>query len=376
MAIELGTKLSPSKAAKPKKKLDMNLSALFQGGRITSKDKMFFTERLALFLETGNSIHPSLEALRAQSDNPKMVAIIDELIEDLVGGRSFSSALAKHPVMFSSTYVTLVQASEQGGFMAEVLKQIQAMEEKRDKLQSTLVSAFSYPAFLSVFSGGVVLFILLVVFPKFGKLFTSIRDQLPITTIILMNFSEWATQFWYVLLLGPLAFLYLLKKWLISSGGREITDQIKLRFPVLKDIFIQVYLVNFFRVMSLSLANGVSVMEALESCRDVVDNVVFARFIKRVERYVGEGKGFAIGFNEAEFMPSMVRQTINTGDQTGNLGLVMGKIADFYEREIERKINMLSKMAEPIMLMIMGVVVGVIVSSLILPIFKLGRAVH
>ncbi len=127
--------------------------------------------------------------------------------------------------------------------------------------------------------------------------------------------------------------------------------------------------------MSLSLANGVSVMGALESCKDVVDNVVFARFVRRVERYVGEGKGFALGFNEEEFMPSMVQQTINTGDQTGNLGLVMGKIADFYEREIERKITMLSKLAEPIMLMVMGVVVGVIVSSLILPIFKLGRAV-
>lgn len=373
MAIELRASGSP--AAKPQKK-EIGLSALFGETKISSKDRMFFTERLALLLETGNSIHPSLEALREQTDNPKIMSIIDKLIEDVVGGGSFSSALAKHPAMFSSTYVTLIQASEQGGFMAEVLTQIQAMEEKRDRLQSTLVSAFAYPVFLSVFSSSVVLFILLVVFPKFAELFKSIHDQLPITTLILMGFSDWARQFWYVLLFGPLAVLYFLKKWLISEGGKETIDQLKLRVPVLKDIFIQVYLVNFFRVMSLSLSNGVSVMEALGSCKDVIGNVVFVRFIERLERYVGEGKGISIGFIETTFIPSMVRQTIRTGDQTGNLALVMNKIADFYEREIDRKITMLSKLMEPIMLLVMGVVVGVIVSSLILPIFKLGRAVQ
>lgn len=373
MAIELQSG-GPSAARPPKKELD--LSSLFGQAKISGKDRMFFTERLALLLETGNSIHPSLEALREQTDNPQIAAIIDTMIEDVTSGSSFSKALAKHPAMFSATYVTLIQASEQGGFMAEVLKQLQAMDEKRDRLQSTLVSAFAYPAFLTFFSMAVVLFILMVVFPKFATLFKSIHDQLPITTRILMSFSDWAGQFWYVLLGVPLALFYTIKRWLLSPGGRETIDRLKLRLPVLKDVFIQVYLVNFFRVMSLSLANGVSVMEALASCKEVIGNVVFERFIKRLERYVGEGKGISVGFLETDFIPTMVQQTIRTGDQTGNLALVMGKMADFYEREIERKITLLSKLAEPIMLLIMGIVVGVIVSSLILPIFKLGRAVH
>ncbi len=373
MAIELRT--HPATTAKPSHR-GQELAALFGQAKIPSKERMFFTERLALLLETGNSIHPSLEALREQTDNPKITAIINTLIEDVVSGTSFSAALAKHPAMFSATYVTLIQASEQGGFMAEVLKQLQIMEEKQDRLQSTLVSAFAYPAFLSAFSGAVVLFILMVVFPKFGPLFKSIHDQLPITTRILMAFSAWALEFWYLLILGPAAALYGAQRWLRSEGGQESVDRLKLSLPGLREIFIQVYLVNFFRVMSLALANGVSVMEALSSCREVIANRVFARFIQVLERNVGEGKGLSTGFMETEFIPSMVRQTIRTGDQTGNLALVMGKIADFYEREIERKITMLSKMAEPIMLLVMGVVVGVIVSSLILPIFKLGRAVQ
>lgn len=373
MAIELRTN-----AATPDqpKETAPSLATLFGGSKVSRKDRMFFTERLALLLETGNSIHPSLEALRAQTDNPKLRSIISMLIEDVVGGSSFSAALAKHPEMFSSTYVTLVQASEQGGFMAEILPQLQSMEEKQERLNSTLTSALAYPVFLTLFSMGVIFFILLVVFPKFGTLFKSIYDQLPITTRFLMTFSEWATQFWYVLLSAPIAGLYLFKKWLNTEGGQEAIDQLKLRLPVVKHIFIQVYLVNFFRVMSLSLSNGVSIMEALHSCKDIIDNVVFARFINQLERYVGEGKGISIGFTENPFIPSMVQQTIQTGDQTGNLSLVMGKIANYYEREIDRKITMLSKVAEPIMLLIMGVVVGVIVASLILPIFKLGRTVH
>lgn len=370
MAIELRDSVAPSKNHGP------NPGTFFAAARISQEERMFFTERLALLLETGNSIHPSLEALREQTSDPRITAIISKLIDDVVGGCSFSMALAKHPTMFSATYVTLVRASEQGGFMAAVLSQLQAMEEKRNRLHSTLVAALSYPVFLSTCSSAVVLFILLVVFPKFGKLFLSIHDQLPFTTLLLMGLSAWTLKFWHLLLLGSLAGFFLLHRWRHSPSGQEAIDQLKLRCPGVGEIFLQVYLINFFRVMSLSLGNGVSVMAALESCREVVANVVFTRFVKRVEKYVAEGKGLSLAFMEESFIPTMVQQTIRTGDQTGNLALVMSKIADFYERELERKITTLSKLAEPILLLIMGVVVGVIVSALILPIFKIGRAVH
>ena len=374
MAIELNT-TKQSKKSSGSKSFNIDIGQLFKKKTVSSNDRMFFTERLALLLETGNSIHPSLQSLLEQTENVQLKAIINNLIESIVSGRSFSKALAQHPEMFSTTYVTLIGASEQGGFMADVLKQLQLIEEKRDKLHSTIVSAFSYPVFLAIFSTVVVIFILLVVFPKFGTLFASIKDQLPITTVILMQMSEWMLQFWYLFLTLPLVAGYFLREWIVSVNGKNILDKIKFKLPVFSGIFIQIYLVNFLRVMGLSLANGVSVMEALESCTEVVDNVIFKRFIKKLSRYVGEGKGLIVGFEENIFMPTMVKQTIRTGEQTGNLSLAMGKIADFYERELNRKITMLSKMAEPFMLLVMGVVVGVIVASLILPIFKLGRAV-
>ena len=146
--------------------------------------------------------------------------------------------------------------------------------------------------------------------------------------------------------------------------------------PVVKDIYIKIYLSQTLSVLGLSLSNGVPITAALKACQNVVTNHIFVDFLSSVREQVNEGRGIAPGFNDSPFVPPMVRQMINTGEQTGNLGLVMSRIALFYERDISKRIAVLSKSIEPIMLVVMGVVVGVIVVSLILPIFKLSRAVH
>ncbi|MFW2374799.1 MAG: type II secretion system F family protein [Gammaproteobacteria bacterium] len=344
--------------------------------KVSDKDRMFFTEQLALLLETGASLQAGLQALKSQSDNPAMVRLIDALMTDIAEGKSLSYALSRHPEVFSTTYVNLVSASEAGGFMHEVLEQLLDMDEKREQLHNTLVSAFTYPVFLIVFSIAVVLFVLVVVFPKFGEMFSLIRDQLPVTTVFLMAISELLTQYWLALLGGVATGLILVSYWMKSPGGIQRLDQLKLSTPLFKDIFIQLYLVQSLRVMSLSLQHGVSIMDTLTACRDVVRNGVFRQFITRVEARVQEGAGIAVGFSNTHFIPAIVEQMISTGEETGNLPKVMGRVADHYERELSRRLTALSKLAEPVMLLVMGLVVGILVSSLILPIFKLSRAVN
>ena len=139
---------------------------------------------------------------------------------------------------------------------------------------------------------------------------------------------------------------------------------------------MQLYLVQSLRVMGLSLGNGVSVMDTLASCRDVVDNSLYRRFINQVEAKVQEGEGLAAAFSEAEFIPPAVRQMVSTGEETGNLPRVMSRVAAYYERELDKRLAAFARAVEPVMLIVMGAVVGLIVSSLILPIFKLSRAVH
>ncbi len=339
------------------------------------RDRIFFTEQLSLLLETGTPLHAALQALGSQMDNPAMREIIDGLNEHVTSGKSFSYALAQFPELFPVAYINLVAAAENGGFMDKVLLELMNMDEKRDELRRTVTAALSYPGFLVVFSVFVVIFVLVAVFPKFADMFAAIADRLPVTTIMLMNASHVLITYWIPITAGLVASIVALAWWLRTAAGQAALDSLKLRVIGVKDIFIQVYLIQSMRVLGVSLDKGVSVPDALASCREVVSNRDFRKFLTSVEEKVNEGGGFAAAFQEVDFIPPMVRQMVTTGEETGNLPKVLGRVADYYERELARKLAAFSRMVEPIMLIVMGAVVGLIVSSLILPIFKLSQAV-
>jgi len=338
-------------------------------------DRMLFTERLALLLETGVPLHAALQSLHQQSEQASQQAMIAAMSDDILAGERFSNALARHD-LFPSTYVNLVAASEAGGFLPEVLAQLVDMDEKEERLRRTLVSALSYPLFLLAFSVGVVLFILVYVFPKFAVMFNSIRDQLPWTTRVLLVVSDVLTRHGAVV--ASVAAGLVALGWMLARRPdvRLALDRAKLRVPVLRDVFAKVYLTRLLRVMGISLERGVTILATLEACRGVVPNHEVQQFILGLETDVTEGKGISSGFQHSPFVPPAVRQMVATGEATGTLGRVMGRIADAYDRDLTKQLAQLSKLAEPVMLMVMGVLVGTIVSSLILPIFKLSRAVH
>lgn len=343
--------------------------------QISDRDRKFFTSQLALLLETGTSMQLSLQALLRQLSNPAMMDLVRQLLEDIEGGKQFSVALARHPDVFSTTYVNLIAASEDGGFMHEVLEQLLEMEEKREKLRRTMSSALSYPAFLMVFALAVVVFVLVVVFPKFADLFSQIHDQLPATTVFLMATSETLESYWMYLVSAFAVVIFAFRYWAGTAQGVEKLDWARLNLPLIGEIFTQLYLVQSLRVLSLSLNNGVGIMDSLRACREVVSNRIFQRLIANVEDHVERGSGVASGFEDSPFIPPIVEQMIRTGESTGNLPKVLGRLSDHFEAELSNRLQTLSRLAEPVMLLVMGGVVGLIVSSLILPIFKLSRAV-
>lgn len=375
MAIEFGPSRTGLPTA-PSRRFSLNSRITLGSRSVGVTERMLFTEQLALLLETGVSLVDAVGILHRQADDPSLAGILAAIVGSVSEGSSFSVALARHPEMFSRIYVSLVAAAEEGGFLPEVLEQLRAMDEKNRDTRTNIISALSYPGFLILFSLVVVIFVLVVIFPKFETLFMSIRDQLPGPTIVLMFVSDTLRQYWWLILLLLGAGLGLLAAWLRTAGGQRTVDQLKLRTPIVRDIFIQMYLFQTLGVLGMSLANGVPITAALKAAQEVVGNSVFFEFLQRVQRHVNEGRGVAAGFAEAEFMPPMVRQMIATGDQTGNLAKVMTRVAEYYGRELNNRIAALAKAVEPVMLLVMGVVVGLIVASLILPIFKLSRAVH
>lgn len=374
MAIELPD-TAPSSAQAPNFAAALRLLQ-WRSGRVGVRERMLFTERLALLLDTGVSLHAGLKSLREQTDDPRLARIIGALCDEILQGSPLSAALRQHPQMFPASYVNLVAAAEEGGFLPQVLQQLIDMDEKTERLRSTLFAALSYPAFLVFFSLATIVFVLVGVFPKFTDMFERIRADLPLSTLVLMAISDFLRQHWAWVLGGCGVLLAGAVSWLQQPAARGTIDGLKLRVPLVRDLFVQIYLTQTLRVMGLSLANGVPVVDALQACRDLVRNAAFARFIDSLHLQVTEGRGIARGFEQTLFIPPLVRQMIRTGEDTGNLAKVMTRIADFYDRELTKRITVLSKLAEPLMLLIMGAIVGVIVSSLILPIFKLSRAVH
>ncbi|MBI5441885.1 MAG: type II secretion system F family protein [Deltaproteobacteria bacterium] len=369
MPYELGAVRRPEK----KPLLELRWS---RRGRVTGRERMFLTEQLVLLLETGVPLHPALEALRRQVENPAMAEVIEAVRDEIASGRPFSEALSKHPTVFSETYVRLVEAGERGGFLHQVLTQLHDMEARWLKLRSSLASAVSYPAFLAFFSAAIVLFIVVVVYPKFGEHFRSIRDQLPFSTLFLMDASDFLRERWVACLVGTAVCLLGLNRLAALPAAARRLDVWKLGAPVIGALLVRVYLVQTLWVLSLSLRNGVGILDALKACEAVVPNCAFRALLGRVEEAVRDGRGFARGFQDTGFIPPVVRQMVSTGEETGSLATVMGRLAEFYELEVERKLAAIAKTLEPTMLLIMGVLVGLIVSSLVLPIFKLSGAVR
>ena len=373
MALEINTKNSTDTIKPDSGKFNFSLGG---AKKIADKDRMFFIEQLALMLEIGSDLHTSLNVLMKQTDNAELARVIKALCDDINDGKTFSTALAKHPQVFSTTYISLIAASESGGYIRRILEHLLIMEKKREELRNTLISAMSYPAFLMIFSLGMVIFILAVVFPKFGSLFASIQDQLPVTTIYLMALSRIITGYWWVLAPGLFGLILLLSLWIKSANGSALIDRLKLTTPFIKHIFLKIYLIQMMRILALSLKSGVNLLDALVLTKDVVQNVGFIHFVETLIKDVTEGRKLAYGFNNSEIIPPIVKQMITTGEETGNLALVSDRIADYFQQDLEKLLKLVTKAIEPIMLLVMGVVVGVLVSSLILPIFKLSHAVH
>ena len=340
------------------------------------RERMAFTEQLALLLDTGVSLHEALKVLQQQSADPKLAGILQGLYEDLTEGKPFSLALSRHPQMFSQTYISLVAAAEEGGFLQQVLKQLLEIDEKNSRLQGVVASALSYPAFLIVFSLAVVVFVLVMIVPKFQDLFESIHDQLPLATVVLMAVSAFLAKHWALTLASLAAATAGVWLWARTPAGEWLIDDMKMRIPFIGDIFMQVYLNQTLNVLGLALLSGVPATAALKASQEVIPNRRFARFLEAVREEVNNGHGIASGFQKTPFIPPMVREMIATGERTGDLGKVMMRISEFYGRELNRRIGIVAKVAEPFMLMIMGIVVGLLVAALILPIFKLSRAIH
>ncbi len=357
------------------KNLSLFPARLFKSG-VPPKEVIFFVDQLSLMLSTGTPLNKSIQIISLQVRNNELRQILHGIVRDIEDGRLLSEAMSRYPQVFSSVYISMIMAGESGGFLKEMLEQIVSLETKNQEFRSTVKAAMYYPVFLSVFAVSVVLFIILYVFPKFGTMFGEVYDSLPITTKVLMSSSKFLTSYWYVMIIMIAALWYTALKFISCDKGRMYVDTIKLRIPVIKDFFIKLYVSRLMRTLGALVNGNVPLLDSLSISSGVIGNKVFAELISRISRSVEDGKTISQPVSESPYFPETVKQMISTGEDTGTLDKVMPKLADYYDKDIERTLKRITTIIEPVLLVVMGGVIGVIVISLILPIFKLSRGIH
>jgi len=358
------------------KSLKLSSFGLSKSGRVPPKEIIFFADQLSLMLATGTPLNKSIEIISVQVRNNEFRRILQDIVRDIEDGRLLSQSMSRYPAVFSSVYISMIMAGESGGFLKEMLEQIVSLETKNQDFLSTVKAAMYYPVFLSVFAAAVVIFIIVYVFPQFGSMFEEVYDSLPITTKVLMASSKFLISYWYVLIIFMAVLWYAAFKFISGEKGRMYLDTIKLRIPVIKDFFIKLYVSRLMRTLGALVNGNVPLLDSLSISSGVVGNKVFSELIARISRSVEDGKTISQPVSESPYFPETVKQMISTAEDTGTLDKVMPRLADYYDKDIERTLKRITTVIEPVLLVVMGGVIGVIVISLILPIFKLTKSIH
>ncbi len=355
----------------------INLNVNIQiGTGVGPKDLQIFTRQLATMIDAGLPLVQCLDILANQSENASFKKILFSVKNSVEQGATFSDSLRKHPKVFDELYVNLVAAGEVGGILDTILNRLAVYIEKAVKLKGQLKSAMYYPAGILVVAIGVICVMLIKVIPTFEKMYKDMGNaKLPGATLVVVNISHGFINRWYLIFGTLVAVVVGLTAVRRTEQGAEITDRVLLRLPVIGPTLRKIVVARFTRTLGTLLASGVPILDALDICAKTAGNRVVQAGILRAKEKISEGHDMASPLAESKVFPTMVVQMIGVGEQTGAMDQMLGKIADFYEEEVDAAVAGLTSLIEPVMMAFLGVVVGGLIIAMYLPIFKLAGTV-
>ena len=359
---------------KPKPK-DIFENIAFMQPRVKNKDLILFTRQFSTMIDAGLPLMQGLEILANQCENPTFKKILTQIKNDVEGGATFSDSLQKHPKVYDKLYCNLVAAVELGGILDTILQRLAAYIEKNAKLIAKVKGAMVYPAVIAAIAVVVVLVMLIFVIPVFAEMFASFGGELPGLTQGVMNMSSFLRQHWWKLAIAAVAFGFLFVKLKKTDRGEYLWDRFLLNVPVIGTLFRKVAVAKFTRTLGTMLSSGVPILDGLEIVGKTAGNRIVEEAINETRLSISEGKNIAEPMMESGVFPPMVCQMIAVGESTGALDAMLGKIADFYEDEVDQAVDTLTSMIEPLMMVFLGGTVGTMLIAMYLPIFKIAGAV-
>jgi type IV pilus assembly protein PilC len=339
---------------------------------VKPKSLQIFSRQFATMIEAGLNVVGALVILEEQTDDKYLSAVLSELRADVEGGLLLSQAMGRHPKVFSRLYVSMVEAGEAAGILDIVLDRVAFQIEKETQIKRRVKGAMIYPTMVFVFATLVLTGMLLFLVPVFEKIFTQLGGKLPMLTQIVVDMSHVVQTKWYIIFPGMIGGTFAFFRWKKSEGGRKHWDRFKLKLPMkIGDVVLKVTMARFSRTLSTLVASGVDIIKSLEITATTSGNWVVEEALGTVRARVHEGVTIAQPLLENPIFPPMVSQMVKIGEETGELEKMLGKIADFYEDEVDSSIQTLTSIIEPIMMIAVGMMVGVIIISMYLPMFKM-----
>jgi type IV pilus assembly protein PilC len=346
------------------------------GKKITEKDITLFTRQLATMMKAGVPLLQAFDIVARGHANPAVTKLLNEIRTEVETGSALHQAFRKHPVYFDQLFCNLVQAGEAAGILDNLLDRLATYKEKILAVKSKIKSALFYPLSIIVVAFIITAVIMIFVIPAFKELFTSFGADLPTPTLVVISISNFFVDWWWALF-GGIAFTiwFFFFTWKRSLKMQRALDRLFLRLPVFGEVIRKATIARWARTLSTMFAAGVPLVEALESVGGASGNYVYWEATKQIQAEVSTGTSLTVAMQNAGVFPSMVIQMTAIGEESGSLDAMLGKVADFFEEEVDNAVEALSSLMEPMIMVVLGVLIGGLVISMYLPIFKLGAVV-
>lgn len=348
-------------------------SVPFFGNRVSQKDVTMITRQLASLVKANIPLVESLNALVDQTEVPALKVVLAQVRQEVNEGISLAKAMVKHPKIFDNIYTNMIEAGESSGTLGMVLLKLADLKEAQMRLRSKVISGMTYPALMMCVAFGLIIVIFAFVIPELAKVFKSMNRPIPFITQFLMSVSDFVTSYWYLLLAASIVSGWMFLKTISSETGRPKWDAFKLRLPVLGPLIRMIAVTRFASTMSTLLGSGVPIITAMTIAKNLVGNIPIANAIGNARENITEGQSIADPLRRSGEFPPMVIHMIAIGEKTGELPEMLRNISETYEEQVSTRIEGLTALLEPAMIVFMGGVVGMIVMAIFVPLLDIGN---
>lgn len=339
--------------------------------KIKAGDLGFFTRQLSSMITAGLTLVQALNVLKNQTQNDALEEMIDGIISDIEDGAMLSKALEKYPNVFSPIYLALIRTAESSGLLDKVLARLADNLEKKEKLIRTIRGALMYPIIVVVMMILVMVVMMIFVIPQLTALYGDLDLKLPLATQFVIGVSDFVIGYWYITITVAVIVFYYGRSWYSKPEGKRIVDTYLLKLPIFGKLFSDSMMAEFSRTLSLMISSGSLVVESLLKSADVVGNTLYKEAISLVAKRVEKGISIGDAMEASPLFPPIIVEMVKIGEQTGKLDASLMKVSEYFEREVEDKVKVMSTLLEPVIMVLLAIGVGFLIISIITPIYNL-----